>query len=95
MTQNKRIVLNIIATYGRSVYAMVLGIFTARWVLEALSIRRSMRFSSSAFLSDNSHSGKVCRMPSIQSASSLSAKSSSDRSSAARELRNDSIVAPK
>lgn len=36
MTQNKRIVLNIIATYGRSVYAMVLGIFTARWVLEAL-----------------------------------------------------------
>lgn len=36
MTANRRIFLNVIATYGRSVYAMVLGIFTARWVLEAL-----------------------------------------------------------
>lgn len=36
MTQNRRIALNILATYGRSLYALVLGIFTARWVLEAL-----------------------------------------------------------
>ena len=36
MTPNRRIFLNIIATYGRSLYALVLGIFTARWVLEAL-----------------------------------------------------------
>ncbi|MCQ2367473.1 MAG: hypothetical protein MJ109_00460 [Kiritimatiellae bacterium] len=36
MTQNKRIILNILATYGRSVYAMVCGIFTSRWVLMAL-----------------------------------------------------------
>ena len=36
MTANRRIFLNIIATYGRSLYALVLGIFTARWVLEAL-----------------------------------------------------------
>ena len=36
MTANRRIFLNIIATYGRSVYALVLGLFTARWVLEAL-----------------------------------------------------------
>ena len=36
MTQNRRIVLNIVATYGRSLYALVLGLFTARWVLEAL-----------------------------------------------------------
>ena len=36
MTANRRIFLNIVATYGRSLYAMVLGIFTARWVLEAL-----------------------------------------------------------
>ena len=32
MTQNRRIVLNIIATYGRSLYALVIGLFTARWV---------------------------------------------------------------
>ena len=36
MTANRRIFLNIVSTYGRSLYAMVLGIFTARWVLEAL-----------------------------------------------------------
>lgn len=36
MTQNKRIVLNTIATYGRSVFGVVCGIFSARWVLEAL-----------------------------------------------------------
>ena len=36
MTANRRIFLNIIATYGRSLYALVLGLFTARWVLEAL-----------------------------------------------------------
>ena len=36
MTANKRIFLNIIATYGRSLYAMALGLFTARWVLQAL-----------------------------------------------------------
>ena len=36
MTQNRRIVLNIVATYGRSVYALVCGIFTTRWVLLAL-----------------------------------------------------------
>ena len=31
-----RAFVNIIATYGRSVYALVFGLFTARWVLEAL-----------------------------------------------------------
>jgi hypothetical protein len=36
MSPNKRIFLNIIATYGRSLYALVLGLFTARWVLQAL-----------------------------------------------------------
>ncbi len=36
MTANRRIFLNIIATYARSLYALVLGLFTARWVLEAL-----------------------------------------------------------
>ena len=36
MSPNRRIFLNIIATYGRSLYALVLGLFTARWVLEAL-----------------------------------------------------------
>lgn len=36
MTQNKRIFLNIVATYGRSLYALACGLFTARWVLMAL-----------------------------------------------------------
>ncbi len=36
MTERKRIVLNIAVTYGRSVYALVLGLFTARWALLAL-----------------------------------------------------------
>ena len=36
MTQNRRIFLNIVATYGRSLYALVLGLFTARWALMAL-----------------------------------------------------------
>ena len=36
MTENKRIFVNIIATYGRSLYALICGIFTARWVLLSL-----------------------------------------------------------
>lgn len=36
MTPKKRIFLNVVATYGRSLYALVLGLFTARWALMAL-----------------------------------------------------------
>ena len=36
MTGNARIVLNILATYGRSLYSLALGLFTARWALRAL-----------------------------------------------------------
>lgn len=36
MRQTKRIVLNTLATYGRSVFALALGLFSARWVLQAL-----------------------------------------------------------
>lgn len=36
MTANRRIALNFLATYGRSLYAMVLGLFTSRWLLMAL-----------------------------------------------------------
>ena len=36
ITENRRIVLNTAATYGRSVFAMALGIFSSRWVLGAL-----------------------------------------------------------
>lgn len=36
MTENKRIFWNIIATYGRSLYALVCGLLTGRWVLMAL-----------------------------------------------------------
>ena len=36
MTQNRRIVLNIVATYGRSLYALVIGLFCGRWTLKAL-----------------------------------------------------------
>lgn len=36
MSPNKRIVLNILATYGRTVIGVLCGIFSARWVLMAL-----------------------------------------------------------
>lgn len=36
MSPNRRIVLNIAATYGRSVYSLIVGLFTARWALLAL-----------------------------------------------------------
>lgn len=36
MTENRRIALNIAATYGRSLFALVCGLFTSRWVLMAL-----------------------------------------------------------
>lgn len=36
MTANKRIFWNVVATYGRSLYALVCGLFTARWVLMTL-----------------------------------------------------------
>ena len=36
MTENRRIVLNIAATYARSVFALVCAVFTSRWVLQSL-----------------------------------------------------------
>ena len=36
MSPNKRIAMNFIATYGRSLYSLCLGLFSARWVLMAL-----------------------------------------------------------
>lgn len=36
MSPNKRIALNVLATYGRSVYALVIGLFSGRWILMAL-----------------------------------------------------------
>ena len=36
MTTNRRIVLNVMATYGRSLIALVCGLFASRWVLMAL-----------------------------------------------------------
>lgn len=36
MTENRRIVLNIVATYGRSLFCLVCGLFTGRWVLMSL-----------------------------------------------------------
>lgn len=36
MSPNRRILLNIIATYGRSLYALAVGLLTARWALQAL-----------------------------------------------------------
>lgn len=36
MTQNRRIALNVVATYGRSLYALVIGLLTGRWALMAL-----------------------------------------------------------
>lgn len=36
MSPNRRIFMNVIATYGRSLYALVCGLFTSRWVLMSL-----------------------------------------------------------
>ena len=35
MSPNRRIFLNIVATYGHSLYALVCGLFISRWVLSA------------------------------------------------------------
>ena len=36
ISPNRRIFLNIVATYGRSLYVLVWGLFISRWVLAAL-----------------------------------------------------------
>ena len=36
MTANKRIVLNVVASYGRSLFSLMCGIFTGRWLLLSL-----------------------------------------------------------
>ena len=36
MTANQRIFLNVVATYGRSLYALAVGLFCGRWTLMAL-----------------------------------------------------------
>lgn len=36
MSPNRRIALNIVATYGRSLYSLVIGLFCGRWALMAL-----------------------------------------------------------
>lgn len=36
MTENRRIIINILATYGRSLFGLLCGIFTGRWVLLSL-----------------------------------------------------------
>ena len=36
MTEKRRIVINVAATYGRSLYGLVIGLFCGRWALMAL-----------------------------------------------------------
>ena len=36
MTQDRRIFLNIVATYGLALYALVIGLFCGRWSLMAV-----------------------------------------------------------
>ena len=36
MTSSQRIALNVAATYGRSLYALVCGLFSGRWMLQAM-----------------------------------------------------------
>ena len=36
MSPNRRILLNIVATYGRSLFALVIGHFCGSWTLQAL-----------------------------------------------------------
>lgn len=40
MTQTRRIILNVLATYGRSLFTLACGLFTGRWLLEALGTNR-------------------------------------------------------
>ena len=42
---SKRIVMNTLATYGRSLFALLVGLFTARWVLLSLGAVIFMRGS--------------------------------------------------
>lgn len=36
MTKSRRIILNTLATYGRSVFALFVGVFSSRWLLQGL-----------------------------------------------------------
>lgn len=36
MTESRRIILNTLATYGRTMFALTLGLFSSRWVLQGL-----------------------------------------------------------
>ena len=36
MSPNRRIFLNSVATYGRSLYALVIGVFCGRWTLAVM-----------------------------------------------------------
>ena len=36
MSQNRRIVINVLATYGRNLFGLICGLFSARWMLNAL-----------------------------------------------------------
>ena len=36
MSPNRRIFLNVVATYGRSLYALVIGLVCGRWTLMAV-----------------------------------------------------------
>ena len=38
MNENRRIFWNVVATYGRSLYSLIVGLFTARWALNALGV---------------------------------------------------------
>lgn len=38
MTENRRIFWNAIATYGRALFSLACGLFTARWALNALGV---------------------------------------------------------
>ena len=36
MTENRRIILNVVATYGRTLFTVACGLFAGRWALMAL-----------------------------------------------------------
>lgn len=38
MTASQRVILNALATYGRTVFGMALGLFSSRWILQALGV---------------------------------------------------------
>lgn len=53
MTENRRIALNTLATYGRSLFTLACSLFTSRWILMALGHSDHGLFCDRVVFADN------------------------------------------